>query len=34
MAHQAYQADGRRVLDATLDGQLTVFPKVDYNSLF
>ena len=34
MAHQAYQADGRRVLDATLNGQLTVFPKVDYNSLF
>jgi hypothetical protein len=34
MARQAYEADGRRVLDATIGGQLTVFPKVDYNSLF
>lgn len=34
MARQAYQADGRQVLDATIGGQLTVFPKVDYNSLF
>ncbi len=34
MARQAYEADGRQVLDATIGGQLTVFPKVDYNSLF
>ncbi|MBX3048372.1 MAG: DUF115 domain-containing protein [Anaerolineales bacterium] len=34
MARAAYEAAGRRVLDATLGGKLTVFPKVDYNSLF
>ncbi len=34
LARQAYEADGRQVLDATIGGQLTVFPKVDYNSLF
>lgn len=34
MARQAYEADGRQVLDATIGGKLTVFPKVDYNSLF
>lgn len=34
MARNAYEADGRRVLDATIGGKLTVFPKVDYNSLF
>ena len=34
MARQAFVEDGRQVLDATIDGQLTVFPKVDYNSLF
>lgn len=34
MARQAFEADGRQVLDATIRGQLTVFPKVDYNSLF
>lgn len=34
MARAAYEADGRQVLDATIGGQLTVFPKVDYNSLF
>lgn len=33
MARQAYEADGREVLDATVGGKLTVFPKVDYNSL-
>lgn len=27
LARQAYQADGRRIVDATLDGKLTVFPK-------
>lgn len=34
MARQAYESDHRRVLDATIGGKLTVFPKVDYNSLF
>jgi hypothetical protein len=34
MAHDAYQAAGRRVLDATIGGKLTVFPKVNYAGLF
>jgi len=34
MARAAYEADGRKVLDATIDGKLTVFPKVEYLSLF
>jgi hypothetical protein len=34
MARQAYQEAGRQVLDATLNGKLTIFPKVDFNSLF
>ena len=34
MARQAYTQTGRQVLDATIGGKLTVFPKVDYNSLF
>jgi hypothetical protein len=34
MAREAYAADGRRILDATVGGKLTIFPKVDYESLF
>jgi len=34
MAKAAYEADRRQVLDATVGGRLTVFPKVDYTSLF
>lgn len=34
MAHAAFEKDGRRVLDATKGGKLTVFPKVDFDSLF
>ncbi len=34
LASQAYEAAGRQVLDATIGGKLTVFPKVDYSSLF
>jgi hypothetical protein len=34
MARQAFEADGRQVLDATVSGKLMVFPKVDYLSLF
>jgi Protein of unknown function DUF115 len=33
-AHQAYESAGRKVLDATIGGKLTIFPKVDYRSLF
>ncbi len=34
MARAAFEKDGRRVLDATKGGKLTVFPKVDFDSLF
>jgi hypothetical protein len=34
MARQAYAAAGRRIIDATVGGKLTVFPKVAYESLF
>jgi hypothetical protein len=34
MAKDAYARDGREVFDATIGGKLTVFPKVDYLSLF
>jgi len=34
MAKDAYQADGRSIVDATVGGKLTVFPKVDYQTLF
>jgi len=34
MAKSAYEKAGRKVLDATKDGKLTVFPKVNYDSLF
>jgi len=34
LARQAYEAAGRQVLDATIGGKLTIFPKVDYSSLF
>ena len=33
-AREAYRKAGREVLDATVEGKLTIFPKVDYNSLF
>ena len=34
LARQAYEQAGRQLLDATVGGKLTVFPKADYNSLF
>ncbi len=34
MAREAYRKAGRQIVDATVGGKLTVFPKVDYNSLF
>ncbi len=33
-ARDAYSKAGRRILDATVGGKLTIFPKVDYLSLF
>lgn len=34
MARDHFKRAGREVLDATVGGKLTIFPKVDYNSLF
>lgn len=34
MAREAYKEDGRKIIDATVGGKLTIFPKVDYESLF
>ena len=34
MARTAFEKDGRRVFDATKGGKLTVFPRVDFDSLF
>lgn len=33
MAKEAFDSDNGRILDATIDGKLTIFPKVDYHSL-
>jgi hypothetical protein len=34
MAREAYKQAGREIIDATVGGKLTVFPKVDYEGLF
>jgi hypothetical protein len=34
MAREAYIRAGRQVVDATVGGKLTIFPKVDYRDLF
>jgi len=34
LAKTAFEAVGGRVVDATVDGKLTVFPKADFGSLF
>jgi hypothetical protein len=34
MARQAYESAGRQVIDATVGGKLTIFPKTEYESLF
>lgn len=34
LARQAFEADGRRILDATVGGACTVFPKTDYTTYF
>jgi hypothetical protein len=34
MAKEAFERDGRKVLDATIGGKLSIFEKIDYNRLF
>lgn len=34
LAKEDYESAGRRILDATIDGKLTIFPKVTYGDLF
>jgi hypothetical protein len=34
LAKEIYQRNGREVVDATINGKLDVFPKVNYESLF
>jgi hypothetical protein len=34
MARDAYEVEGRQVLDATIGGKCTIFPKVEYPILF
>jgi len=33
MAKQAYEKDGREILDATVGGKLTVFPRVNFDNI-
>lgn len=34
LARAAFEADGRRIVDATVGGALTIFPKIDFEELF
>jgi hypothetical protein len=34
LAKEAYESNGRRIVDATIGGKLDIFPKTDYQSLF
>jgi len=34
LAREAYHRAGRELVDATIGGKLTIFPKVEYNTLF
>jgi hypothetical protein len=34
LAREAYEADGRKIFDATIGGKLEVFPKTQYETLF
>lgn len=34
MAREAYRKAGREIVDATIGGKLTIFPKVEYEKLF
>jgi hypothetical protein len=33
IARKVFEADGRRIIDATVDGACTVFEKADYRAL-
>ncbi|MBP8997236.1 MAG: hypothetical protein KBG10_02995, partial [Anaerolineaceae bacterium] len=33
LAKEAYRKDGREILDATVGGKLTIFPKVNFDTL-
>jgi hypothetical protein len=34
LAREAYSQAGRQVVDATVGGKLTIFPKINYEDLF
>lgn len=34
VAREVFEKDGRQIIDATLDGACTIFPKADYQSVF
>jgi hypothetical protein len=34
MAHATFTSDRREILDATVNGSLTVFPKIEFDTLF
>lgn len=34
LARKVYESAGRRIIDATVNGKLTVFPKMDYDEVF
>lgn len=34
IAKTFFESDGRRILDATVNGKLTIFPKIDYEQVF
>ncbi|MDA1280211.1 MAG: DUF115 domain-containing protein [Chloroflexi bacterium] len=34
LARAAFEAEGRRIVDATVGGKLTIFPKVEFGDLF
>lgn len=34
IARQIYEADGRQIIDATVDGKCSIFSKVDYREIF
>jgi hypothetical protein len=34
LAKEAFEADDRKILDATIGGKLEIFPKVEYQKLF
>ncbi|NMC86396.1 MAG: hypothetical protein GYA58_14035 [Anaerolineaceae bacterium] len=34
LARQAFEEDGREILDATIDGKCTIFKKVSFDSIF